>query len=134
MVLPLFYLANIPANLVEQQTRHRFVCCTRVNTRFIGLEPLTTTFCAKRQKSLFGFLRSFSSEKDLKPRGSDWSAERDDWRHWSEATDCRRSRSSRERLLKFGLFFLAVIDFFSVEDGYGEEGHNYAYGEGDYDA
>ena len=44
---------------------------------------------AKDLKSLFGFLRSFSSEKDLKPRGSDWSeasprgsdwsAERDDW-------------------------------------------------------
>ena len=32
------------------------------------------TFCAKRQKSLFRFLRPFSSEKGLKPRGSDWSA------------------------------------------------------------
>ena len=62
-----------------------------VVTKRIGLEPLTMTFCAKRQKSLFGFLRSFSSEKDLKPRGSDWSAERD---------DSRRSRATpRERLL-----------------------------------
>ena len=51
----------------ERLTRHRFLHITRVNTRFIGLEPLTTTFCAKRQKSLFRFLRPFSSEKGLRP-------------------------------------------------------------------
>ena len=87
-----------------------------MKTRFIGQYRGLKNFNAKRQKSLFGFLRSFSSEKDLKPRGSDWS----------EAPPAGGTVSK----LKFGLFFLAVIDFFSVKDGDSEEAHNGADDEG----
>ena len=54
-------------------------------------EPLTRS----EIKSLFRFLRPFSSEKGLKPRGSDWSAERD---------DCERNDRLKRRDSVLGVF------------------------------
>ena len=67
-------VAIFPFYQSEPQSRHSLYLILSENLSHRAAEE--TRGFAKDLKSLFGFLRSFSSEKDLKPRGSDWRRSR----------------------------------------------------------